>query len=122
MSQRSNIITTTRKSAPRLLLLMSAATLVFAHEGFDHVMGTVVKTSGNVVTVNTGKATVDVKLDEKTELTKVNDKGGSQKAQLADLKPGVRVVVDIPEGNKDKTAHSVKIGVAASDHVHDSHK
>jgi hypothetical protein len=50
-----------------------------------------------------------VKLDDKTELTR-ND----QKALVTDLKPGVRVVVDIPEGSKDKIAHSVKIGVAAA--------
>jgi hypothetical protein len=81
---------------------------VFAHEGFDHVMGTVVTSAGNVLTVKTAKGNVDVKLDDKTELTK-----GSQKALPADLKPGVRVVVDIPEGSKDKIAHSVKIGVAA---------
>jgi hypothetical protein len=52
-----------------------------------------------------------VKLDDKTELTK-ND----QKALIVDLKPGVRVIVDIPEGSKDKIAHSVKIGVAAAAH------
>ena len=118
MRPRSSIIITSRL-ALCLSLLLCIATLAFAHEGFDHVMGTVVKTSGNVLTVNTGKANVDVKLDEKTELTM-----NSQKAQLADLKPGVRVVVDIPEGSKDKIAHSVKIGAAAAPdaHAHDGHK
>jgi len=80
---------------------------MFAHGGFDHVMGTIVKVADNVLTVKTTKGNVDVKLDEKTELTK-ND----QKAQLSDLAPGARVVVDIPEGSKDKIAHSVKIGSA----------
>jgi hypothetical protein len=120
MIARTNINTITSGMALWLsLLLLSVATTVFAHEGFDHVMGTVVKTSGNVLTVNTGKANVDVKLDEKTELTK-----NSQKAEIADLKPGVRVVVDIPEGSKARIAHSVKIGVAAAPepHAHDSHK
>ena len=40
-----------------------------------------------------------------------------------DLIPGARVVVDIPEGNKEMLAHSVKIGVAAKtvdSHTHDS--
>ena len=48
-------------------------------------------------------------------------------AQAADLKAGVRVVVDVPEGSKTKLAHSVKIGAAAKavtandhDHDHDS--
>src|SRR5579871_1917367 len=44
-----------------------------------------------------------VKLGSKTELTKDN-----HKAQRADLAPGARVVVDVPEGSKDKIAHSVK--------------
>ena len=88
-------------------LLLAPLTAVFGHEGFDHVMGTVVTSAGNTLTVRTAKGNVDVKLDDKTELTK-----GTQKALPADLKPGVRVVVDIPEGSKDKIAHSVKIGTA----------
>jgi hypothetical protein len=87
-----------------VLLLSGSA---FAHEGFDHVMGTVVTSVNNVLTVKTTKGNVDVKLDDKTELTRDN-----KKALAADLKPGVRVVVDIPEGSKDKIAHSVKIGTA----------
>ena len=89
-------------------VLVFAAVPVFAHGGFDHVMGTVVQVANNVLTVKTAKGNVDVKLDDKTELTK-ND----QKAQLTDLTPGARVVVDIPEGSKDKVAHSVKIGAAS---------
>jgi len=113
MIRPSNIITTISS------ILFLAVTVAYAHEGFDHVMGTVVKTVGNVVTVNTGKSNVDVKLNEKTELTKNN-----QKAQIADLKPGGRVVVDIPEGSKDKVAHSIKIGTAASadQHAKEIHK
>jgi hypothetical protein len=91
------------------VILSSLVTPAFAHGGFDHVMGTVVTVANNVLTVKTAKGNVDVKLDEKTELTK-ND----QKGKLVDLKPGVRVIVDIPEGSKDKVAHSVKIGVAAA--------
>jgi hypothetical protein len=90
-----------------------AAVPIFAHGGFDHVMGTVVQVSNNVLTVKTAKGNVDVKLDDKTELTK-----NGQKAQLTDLAPGSRVVVDIPEGNKDKLAHSVKIGTASKAVAH----
>ena len=113
MNIQSNIIIT--KNLNRFLIalvtvasLVFAAAPMFAHGGFDHVMGTVVKVSDNVLTVKTAKGNVDVKLDDKTDLTK-ND----QKAQLSDLAPGARVVVDIPEGSKDKIAHSVKIGTAA---------
>jgi hypothetical protein len=96
------------------LLLLAFAVQVsaihlFAHEGFDHVTGTIAKVAGNVVTVTTAKGNVDVKLDGKTEITR-ND----QKAQVADLKPGTRVVVDVPEGSKDMVAHSIKVGVASA--------
>src|ERR1700683_1673035 len=90
------------------LLLAAFATQVFAHEGFDHVTGTIAKVNGNVVTGKATKGNVDVKLDAKTEITR-ND----QKAQVADLTIGTRVVVDVPEGSKDMVAHSVKIGVSS---------
>jgi hypothetical protein len=91
--------------------LILAAAFAFAHGGFDHVQGTVVKLDSSVLTVKTTKGNEDVKLDAKTEITK-----GDQKAQAADLKAGVRVVVDVPEGAKEKppVAHSVKIGPTAA--------
>lgn len=134
MNRKLNIITT--KILNRSLALCVSVSLflfaatVFAHGGFDHVNGTVVKVANNMLTVKTAKGNVDVMLDAKTEITK-NDK----KAEVADLKAGVRVVVDVPEGNeKMKMAHSVKIGVATAakadahshddhdDHDHDAHK
>jgi len=126
MNMSTNIITIIKRMSTVLTasfavaLLVLAAAPAFAHGGFDHVMGTVVQVANNVLTVKTAKGNVDVKLDDKTELTK-ND----HKAMVADLTPGVRVVVDIPEGSKDKLAHSVKIGAAGkavdNDHDHDSH-
>ena len=95
------------------------ALAAFAHGGFDHVMGTVAKVTGSVLTVKTAKGDVDVTLGEKTAFTKNN-----QKAQLVDLTPGVRVVVDVPTGSKEKLAQSVKIGAAAAGHEtagHDAH-
>jgi hypothetical protein len=100
-----------------LSVILSLAVPMFAHGGFDHVMGTVVKLADHVLTVKTTKGNVvDVKLDEKTELTK-----NGAKASMEDLKRGVHVVVDIPEGNKEKLAHSVKIGVAGAT-SHDAHQ
>lgn len=93
---------------------------LWAHGGFDHVTGTVSKLDANVLTVKTTKGDVNVKLNAKTEIMM-----GDHKAAAADLKVGVRVVVDIPEGSKDNLAHSVKIGaaVAAADaHGHDAHE
>jgi len=94
-------------SAWLCLALLAFAVQLIAHGGFDHVIGTVVKMENNVLTVKTAKGNVDVRLNEKTEITR-ND----QKAQSADLKPGTRVVVDVPEGSKEKIAHSVKLGVS----------
>ena len=96
------------------LFLLAASAPVFAHGGFDHVMGTVAKLDHNTLTVTTAKGPVMVMLNDKTEITK-----DSKKAMQADLKPGARVVVDIPEGSKDNIAHSVKIGVTAAASAHD---
>src|ERR1700687_3133325 len=85
-----------------IILLAIAVAPAFAHGGFDHVRGTVVKVANNVLTVKTANGNVDLKLDNKTELTK-NDK----KAQLAALKVGARVIVEVPEGSNDKIAYSV---------------
>jgi hypothetical protein len=108
MYKPRKIIIVSRKAG--LWLATAALAIVptaFAHSGFNHVMGTVAKRSGNVLTIQTAKGNVDVKLGDRTELTR-ND----QKAQLADLKPGTRVVAEVPEGSKDKLAQSVKIGAA----------
>jgi len=104
MSKKANIIIT-----KILAVVLALAPAVFAHEGFDHVSGTVVQVSNNVLTVKTAKGNVDVTLNEKTEISR-----GTQKALTADLKSGLRVIVDIPEGSKDKIAHSVKIGAAGA--------
>jgi len=109
MTTKRNIITT-----KLLSIALVIASTAFAHGGFDHVIGTVAGVSGNVLTVKTAKGNVDVKLDDKTEFSK-----GDLKAQASDLKPGLRVIVDIPEGSKEKIAHSVKVGAAAA--AHDAH-
>src|ERR1700731_1294886 len=100
MNRRRNIIIITSL----LGLLLACAAQIFAHGGFDHITGTVVKLENNVLTVKTAKGDTTVNLDAKTEITR-ND----HPAQPADLKAGVRVVVDVPEGSKIKIAHSIKI-------------
>ena len=89
-----------------ILVMLAVAGQLCAHGGFDHVIGTVVKVEQNILTVKTAKGNVDVRVNETTEITK-----SSRKAGIVDLKPGTRVVVDVPEGAKEKVAHSVKIGV-----------
>lgn len=103
MKQIMNIIT----SAALGVLLLGAA--AFAHGGFEHFQGTVVKVDNSVLTVKTAKGDVVVKLNAKTEITK-----DTHAAAVADLKPDTRVVVDVAEGDKEMKAVSVKIGVAAA--------
>ena len=107
MNRKYNIIITNLR--PRIWLattLLAIGATAFAHAGFNHVMGTVAKISSNVLTIKTAKGNVEVKLGDRTEFTR-NDR----KAQLADLKPGARVVAEVPEGSKNNVAQSVKIGV-----------
>ena len=98
MNHKNTIITSI---AVTILLALP----VFAHGGFDHVQGTIVKVDNSVLTVKTAKGNVDVKLNPKTEITRDN-----KPAQMSDLAPNARVIVDVEEG-KD-IAHSVKIGAA----------
>src|SRR3981189_2636297 len=114
MPTRWNIITTSNRPqrTPALwlslmVLAIAASVPAFAHGGYDHIRGTVAKVVNNVLTVKTAKGNVDVKLDSQTDLTNNN-----HKAQVTDLKVGVRVIVDVPEGSKNMLAHSVKIGAA----------
>ena len=117
-----NIIIASRKPALWFAAaVLAIAPAIFAHAGFHHVIGTVAKVSGNMLTVKTAKGNVDVKLNDKTELTR-NDR----KAQIADLKPGTRVVAEVPEESTDHVAQSIKIGAApqtaAARHSHASYK
>jgi len=71
MSIQSNIIITKHLNRVLIALLTVAALVfaaapMFAHGGFDHVMGTIVKVADNVLTVKTTKGNVDLKLDEKS--------------------------------------------------------
>ena len=53
-----------------ILLVIAASAPAFAHGGFDHVRGTVVKVANNVLTIKTAKGNVEVKLDNETDLTR----------------------------------------------------
>lgn len=100
------------------LVVLVLALPVLAHGGFDHVTGNVVQITNNVMSLRTSTGIVYVKLDATTEITR--DK---VKAQVSDLVPGTRVVVDVPEGHNGGggVAHAVKIGTAAAPASHDAH-
>src|SRR5262249_15482315 len=94
-----------RIATAKLLLAAAAIVPAFGHGGFDHIQGTVAKVSSNVLTVKTDHGAVDVKLDSRTGLTRDN-----HKALVSDLKPGARVIAEVPKGSKDRIAQSVRIG------------
>jgi hypothetical protein len=96
-----------RVTTAKLLLAAAAIVPAFAHSGFDHIRGTVAKVANNVLTIKTDHGNVDVKLDSRTNLIRNN-----HKAFVSDLKPGVRVITELPEGSKDRIAQSVRIGAA----------
>jgi hypothetical protein len=91
----------------KLLLAAAAIVPAFAHSGFDHIRGTVARVANDVLTVKTEHGNVDVKLDSRTGLIRDN-----HKALVSDLKPGARVIAEVPEGSKDRFAQSVRIGAA----------
>ena len=120
MNRNPNTITRILHSGARLCLvvaLLPFAVQVFAHGGMEHVIGTVVKVESNNLTVKTAKGNVDVKLNEKTTITR-----SDHPAQVADLKPGTRVVVEVMKDGNDRLAHSVQLGASsASGHPHEQH-
>ena len=90
------------------------AGMACANDGFEHIQGIALALGNQEMTVLLANGnTVKVKLDTKTEYIK-DDKV----AALTDLRPGMRVQVDIPEGSNDKIAHLVKIPTA---HYYDQH-
>jgi hypothetical protein len=103
----SNNIT---KIAIRLALAASLSFgLLVAHNGEEHVTGTVAKISETSITVHTtaGKM-VDVAFDAKTTFTKA-----SQPFAKTGIKVGERVVVHAAGEPGKYVAHIVQLGVAA---------
>jgi Cu/Ag efflux protein CusF len=101
-------------------VLTVCATVAFAHNGIEHLMGTLISKSDSFVVVDTVKHTkVTVMLDPSTTFS-FDDK----KASVNDLKIGDRVVVNAKEdGNQKLHGISVRWGAnstAAGDH--DEHK
>ena len=95
--------------------------LLVAHNGEEHVTGTVAKISENSVTVNTTQGkTVEVALEAKTAFTKA-----SQPLAKSDLKVGDRVVIHAAGEHDKLIAHTVQVGAAgaakAAAHGHDDH-
>ena len=104
-----------RRSSFRTLMAMSALTvaavIAFAHNGIEHVMGTVTSVTDISITVETPKhKLVTVTVDSATAYTHT-----AAKASIKDLKVGDRVVVNAKEGAGEKLkAVSVKWGATSN--------
>ena len=87
-----------------LVLAMGAGAL--AHNGNDHVRGTVTAVSAQSVTVQLAdKTTKTLSIGTKTEFDNAGKPG-----HLADVKVGDRVVIDVPEHGTN--ALLIKVGAA----------
>jgi hypothetical protein len=86
------------------IALLTFGVPVFAHGDMDHVMGTVTKIVGNVVTVEKDGKTTDVALAPFTTY-EVNGAAGKQ----SDLTVGDRVVIHAMKMDGKETAHSVRL-------------
>jgi Cu/Ag efflux protein CusF len=105
-----------RKRSICTIIAMAALTIgsavAFAHNGIEHVMGTVTAITDNSITVDTVKhTTVTVMVDPSTTTFTNKD----AKASLKDLKAGDRVVINAKEGaDKKLQGISVKWGASSS--------
>ena len=107
-------------SALAIFTLMFGSAIAFAHNGVEHVMGTVTAVTDLSITVDTVKHTsVTVLIDPATTFSN-NDAQASRK----DLKIGQRVVINAkPNADKKLVGVSVKWGANATAHGdHTEHK
>jgi len=105
-----SIIITRLKLQIALLAVFALAlpTIVSAHGGEEHVVGTVTKVSDASVTVKTaaGKI-VEVGFDAKTTYARAKTP-----IQKTDVKVGDRIVIHAVEVNEKLVAHTVELGGA----------
>lgn len=93
------------------IALVTGSILATAHNGMEHVMGTIAAVTSNSVTVNTTQhKAVTVLIDPSTKFHNNNAAGS-----LSDLKVGDRVVIHAkPNAEKKLVAVTVKWGAASS--------
>ena len=116
MSTITKLKITKLKTGAALLAILALAflpTIVLAHGGEEHVIGTVTNISDTSVTVKTtaGKA-MTVGFDAKTTFARAD-----QPMPKADIKVGDRVVIHAVEVNEKLVAHTVEIGGATKQAV-----
>ena len=94
------------KRLRRLLIfpLLFLSIPAFAHGNMDHILGTVVKIAGNLVTVEKDGKTTDVVLESSTTF-----QVGSVPGKRGDLKVGDRVVIHAVKKDGKEVAQQVKL-------------
>src|SRR4051812_14973744 len=94
-----------------LATVLAFGSIAAAHEGVEHIMGTVKAVDANSITVDTTKhATTTVLVNGSTKFT---NKGAA--ASLKDLKVGERVAIDAkPDAAKKLVGSSVRWGAGAT--------
>jgi len=121
---KHGIIRKTKMKTRRMHSIVAALTLIlgsaiaYAHNGLEHVMGTVTAMTDSTITVDTVKHTsVTVTIDPSTKFTR-----GDAQVSRKDLKVGDRVAIDAKEsGDKKLVGVAVKLGSMASAN-HGDHK
>ena len=99
-----------------ILALMLGSAIAFAHNGVEHVMGTVTAVTDTSITVDTVKhASVTVLIDLATTFTNTD-----AQASRKDLKVGQRVVISA-KPNADKKLVGVSVKWGATSAAHDDH-
>ena len=102
-----------RRALVAIFAIMAIALLpsiVFAHGGEEHVIGTVTAVSDTSVTVKTTAGeVVEVGFDPKTTFARAK-----QTIQKSDIKVGDRIVIHAVEVNEKLVAHTVEIGAGTT--------
>lgn len=90
-----------------LMLTVAVAPSVWAHDGHSHtIMGTVVERDAKALQVRTpGGEVLSMAITKETTVLR-----GKSKATVADVSKGVRVVVDIGNGEDPLVAHEIRLG------------
>ena len=93
-----------------LALIASVSAPALAHEGHDHkLLGTITEVATDKIVV---KATKDGALSTVALVAKTKITRGKTVLQVADLKVGDRVVVNIGNGKPPLSAKAIQVGAA----------
>ena len=91
-----------------LVLLILLCTIALAHEGMQHVVGTVASVSANSVSVKTTSGdTKQVAVDNSTKIVR-----GGAPVSLSDVQVGDRIVVHAKNQQGNLRAAEIELGTA----------